>query len=177
VDRYDLIFIFSNLKVKNPFGCKKQAKHNTAIICTRRLEKREGEQKLSNKRNENERIVKNLYEAQKSSDFEKYFSLLSEDIVYRAAGNCQISGVHKGKEKLKKIGMITFKETEGTHSVEMKSLISTETHVAVVDTWRARRKGKEIEMDNLLVYKLENRKIVEIIEYIGDEKAHDDFWK
>lgn len=132
---------------------------------------------MDKKSNANEKVIKEMYKSLERGEFQNYFSVLSEEVVYRAAGDCVISGVHKGKEKLKEIGMITFKETGGTHSVKMKSLVSTDSHVAVVDTWRAKRKGKEIEMDNLLVYRLENDKIVEIIEFLGDEKAHDEFWK
>ena len=73
--------------------------------------------------------------------------------------------------------MITFKETQGTHRVEMKSLLATDSHVAVVDTWRASRKDKEIEMDNLIVFKLEDSKITEIREFLGDIMEHDEFWK
>jgi len=125
----------------------------------------------------NEQIVKKLYDAQSRAAFEEYFSLLSDDVVYYAAGDCLVSGVHKGKEKLKEIGMITFKETGGTHRVHLKSIIANDSYVAVVDTWKASRKGRDIEMDNLLVYKLECDKILEIREFIGDVKEHDDFWR
>ncbi len=133
--------------------------------------------KMGEKSVANEQLVKRLYEAQSRADFEEYFSLLSDEIVYHAAGDCLVSGVHRGKEKLKEIGMITFKETEGTHRVTLKSIIANDSYVAAVDTWKARRKGINIEMDNLLIYRIENEKIIEIREFIGNVKKHDDFWR
>ena len=132
---------------------------------------------MSEKSMANEKIVKKLYDAQSRANFEEYFSLLSNDVVYYAAGDCRLSGIHKGKEKLKEIGMITFKETGGTHRVTLKSIIANDCYVAVVDTWKASRKGSDIEMDNLLVYMIEGEKNKEIREFIGDVEKHDDFWR
>jgi uncharacterized protein len=128
-------------------------------------------------RDQNEKTIHELYDAIKKGDFERYFSYLSDEIVYYAAGNCLISGIHKGKEELKKIGAITFKETQGTHRVEFLSMVVTDKYAAVVDKWKASRKGKNIEMLNLLVYQMEGGKITEIREFIEDEKSHDEFWK
>ena len=132
---------------------------------------------VTSKSAQNAATIRELYQAIANRDFGRYLSLLSEEIVYYAAGNCLISGVHKGKDEVRRIGAITFEETKGTHRVEMKSLVATDSHVAVVDTWRASRNGKSIEMDNLLVYTLEDGKVTEIREFLGDEKAHDAFWK
>ena len=127
-------------------------------------------------REQNEKVIIEIYDALAKGDFKKYFSLLSDEIVYYAAGNCQLSGVHKGKEEIAKLGALTFKETQGTHTVVFQSMVATNAYVAVVDKWKASRKDKNIEMSNLLVYKLVEGKVAEIREYIEDEKAHDDFW-
>jgi len=126
---------------------------------------------------QNEKIVREIYRALSEGDYGKYFSLLSDDIVYYAAGDCQVSGIHKGKEELKRMGTLTFEETQGTHRVELKSLSATNTYVAAIDIWKASRNGNSIQMENLLVYKLKNGKVTEIREFIENEKLHDEFWR
>jgi ketosteroid isomerase-like protein len=125
----------------------------------------------------NEALIRRLYDALTSQDFQAYMNLLSDDIVYYAAGDCPVSGVHRGKEALMRIGQITFQETNGTHRVKLKRMVANESYVAVIDTWTAERKAKQIQMDNLLVYKIVAGKVTEIREFLGNEAKHDDFWK
>lgn len=125
----------------------------------------------------NERLVEELYSSLAEGNIEKYFSLLKDDVVYHAAGNCIVSGDHVGKKKIMEIGMTTMKETQNTHKVEFLEMVSTESHVAVVDKWTAERKGKRVEMKNLLVYKIVADQVAEISEFIGNEEEHDAFWE
>ncbi|MFH1373832.1 MAG: nuclear transport factor 2 family protein [bacterium] len=125
----------------------------------------------------NEELIRRLYRSLADGKFDEYYQYLSDDITYYAAGDCFASGVHKGKEQLRKIGYTTFKETNGTHRVELKQIVATDSHVAVIDKWTATRKEKTIDMDNLIVYTVENGMVREIREFIGDEKIHDEFWE
>lgn len=126
---------------------------------------------------ENEAIIAKLYEALANQNYQDYLDLMADDVVYHAAGNCPVSGIHKGKESLIKIGQLTFQKTNGTHKVKLKQIIANNAYVAVIDTWTAKRNEKEIQMDNLLIYKIESGKIKEIREYLEDENLHDEFWK
>ena len=126
---------------------------------------------------ENEVIIQRLYEALANQDFQGYLDMLADDVEYYAAGDCPVSGVHKGKEALIKIGQITFKETNGTHKVKMRRLVANNAYVAVIDTWTATRNRKEIQMNNLLIYKIVAGKVQEIREFLEDESEHDEFWK
>ncbi len=123
----------------------------------------------------NEALVRKIYDAWADRDFKAYLDLLSDDIIYHAAGNCPFSGIHKGKEAVIKMGQLAL-EIGGTQRVVFKQLIANDSHVAVIDRWTAEREAKTVQMDNLLVYKIESGKITEIWEFIEDEVAHDDFW-
>ena len=125
----------------------------------------------------NRALIKKLYDALEHQDFQGYLDCMADDVVYHAAGNCPVSGIHKGKESLVNIGKITFQETKGTHKVRLKQLIANKKHVAAVDTWTAKRNGQEIRMDNLIIYMIEAGKIKEVREFIEDEARHDLFWK
>ena len=132
---------------------------------------------MGQSKTENEAIIQKLYDALANQNFQEYMDLMADDVEYHAAGDCPISGVHKGKKELMKIGQITVEETNGTHQVKLKHLISNNSFVAAIDTWSAKRNGKKIQMDNLLIYKIESGKIKEIREFIEDELQHDAFWK
>jgi len=87
--------------------------------------------KIMSKQN-NEALIRNLYEAWAAQNFKAYFGLLADDIVYHAAGNCPFSGVHRGKEAVIKMGQLA-KELGGTHRVVLKQLMANESHIAVID--------------------------------------------
>ncbi|MCU0849568.1 MAG: nuclear transport factor 2 family protein [Spirochaetes bacterium] len=126
---------------------------------------------------ENIALIQRLYKSIESFDFNAYMELLRDDIVYHAAGNCPVSGTHKGKKAIAEIGRITFEETKGTHRVKLKELIANKSYATAIDTWSAARNGKTICMDNIIVYKIESGKVSEIFEFIEDEKEHDEFWR
>ena len=132
---------------------------------------------MSQSKTDNEALIRRLYDALENMDFQGYMDLMADDVEYHAAGNCPVSGIHKGKEDLARIGQITFRETNGTHRVKLQQIIANKSHVAVTDIWSATRNGKEIRMDNLLIYKVESGKVKEIREFLEDEIRHDEFWK
>jgi hypothetical protein len=127
--------------------------------------------------NKNIELIKALYKSIEAFDFNAYMDLLSDDIVYHAAGNCPVSGTHIGKKAIAEIGRITFEETKGTHRVKLKELIANKSYVTVIDTWSAGRNGKTISMDNIITYKIKSEKVCEIFEFIEDEIEHDEFWQ
>jgi ketosteroid isomerase-like protein len=124
----------------------------------------------------NEQTVRSLYDALADHDFATYMSLMSDDIVYHAAGNCPVSGVHRGKEALMATARKT-KELGLTQKITLKQLMANDAFVVALDTWSAERAGKQIVMDNFMVYRVEAGKVTEIRELIGDEIAHDAFWE
>ena len=49
-------------------------------------------------------LVQKLYDALANQNFQGYMDLMADDVEYHAAGDCPVSGVHKGKKELMKIG-------------------------------------------------------------------------
>lgn len=121
-------------------------------------------------------IIRRLYQSLEKGDFAAYLNLLTDDIVYHAAGHCFFAGDYHGKENLGKLAQMIYAETQGTHRAVRRHIMATATHVAVIDTWNAQRKGQTIQMDNLLVYRVADGKIAECWEYIENVEAHDAFW-
>ena len=73
----------------------KRLRYYTIRKPNRREQNKKRRGKLSEKGMVNEPIVEKLYDAQSRADFEEYFSLASEGIVYYAAGDCLVSGVER----------------------------------------------------------------------------------
>jgi ketosteroid isomerase-like protein len=121
-------------------------------------------------------IVRKLYQALENGDFSAYLNLLTDDIVYHAAGHCFFAGDYHGKENLGKLAQTIYSETQGTHRVTRCQIMATATYVAVIDTWNAQRNGRTIQMDNMLVYKVVDSKIAECWEFIENIAEHDTFW-
>ena len=121
-------------------------------------------------------IVRQMYQALEKGDFPAYLNLMADDVVYHAAGHCFFAGDYLGKENLGKLAVTVYSETQGTHRVTRRQIMGTASHVAVIDTWKAERKGRTIHMDNLLVYRVVDGKIAECWEFIEDVVEHDAFW-
>jgi ketosteroid isomerase-like protein len=121
-------------------------------------------------------VVRKLYQALEKGDLSAYFDLMADDIVYHAAGHCFFAGDYHGKESLGKLAKTVYLETQGTHRATRRHIMATAAYVAVIDTWRAERKGQTIQMDNLLVYRVVDSRIAEVWEFIENGEAHDAFW-
>jgi uncharacterized protein len=121
--------------------------------------------------------VEAWYAAVSAGDLEKVRGMLAPDAVFHVAGDSPISGDHRGHEEIFALAVRTLTETDGTFKTELLDSISNEVYSAAKHRWTATRRGKGIEMVNIIVFRWDDEgRLAERWEFLGDAAAHDRFW-
>jgi hypothetical protein len=124
-----------------------------------------------------EQTVRQYYEARNRGDREAMLDLVAEDAVFHVAGRSPISGDHRGRAELQRLGAHVFGETGGTYRTDLLDVLANGTHVVSRHRWSATRNGRSIEMVNFNVFRFApDGRICERWEFVEDDAAHDSFW-
>ncbi len=124
----------------------------------------------------NEQLIRDGYEAFSAGDMETLGSLFKADAVHSVPGNNQITGDYKGVDDVLAFYGKLFELTDGSMSVELKSVKVDGDKVAAVHNAKAERAGKKFDGETTLNFTIEAGKIARIDEVPSDQKAEDEFW-
>ena len=122
-----------------------------------------------------EEIVRRLFTARARGDFEAVRSLFTEDAVWHEPGDADYSGDHRGRDTIIALMQALSAATEGTFVLEPQEFLTTEEHAVARVRWRAERRGRSVEGNELAVYRFFGDRIAEVwFFYDGfDADAHD----
>ena len=124
-----------------------------------------------------EQTIRQYYEARNRGDREAMLDLVAEEAVFHVAGGSPISGDHRGRAALQRLGSQVFGETGGTYRTDLLDILANDTHVVSRHRWSATRNGRSIEMVNFNVFRFAaDGRIDERWEFVEDDAAHDAFW-
>lgn len=98
-------------------------------------------------------------------------------MVALIGGDCVVTGEHRGKDAIVRLGELVHEETAGTFRTGLLSVQANDSHAVTLHRWTAERRGERVEMDNFIVYRFERGLVAERWEYVSDQHAHDTFWR
>lgn len=116
------------------------------------------------------------YEAFAQGDMTTLNDLLSDDIVWHAAGNNTISGDYVGKEAVFGLLARIGQETGGSFKNEIHDLLANDKHGVALVNISAARGDKTIEGRSIHVFHMTDGKMTEFWVYPEDRAAMDAFW-
>jgi ketosteroid isomerase-like protein len=126
---------------------------------------------------ENAAVVRRGYEAFNAGDINALNEMFDESAVWHAPGRSALAGDYEGREAtfgyLGRLGQ----ETEGNFRAELGHLLADDDdYVVGVQRSRAERQGKNLDVGNCIVFRLEDGRVVEVWEHFDDLFAWDEFW-
>ncbi|MFI6300010.1 nuclear transport factor 2 family protein [Nonomuraea sp. NPDC050790] len=80
------------------------------------------------------------------------FGLLADDVVFHIGGDCIVTGEHRGKDAIVRLGTLVREETGGTFHTRLLSVQANDSYAVTLHHGTAERRGERIEMDNFIVY-------------------------
>ncbi|MEV4089172.1 nuclear transport factor 2 family protein [Nonomuraea fuscirosea] len=122
-------------------------------------------------------LTRRLYELAGAGDLPGYLALLADVVVFHIGGDCVVTGEHRGKDAIVRLGELVHEETAGTFRTGLLSVQANDSHAVTLHRWTAERRGERVEMDNFIVYRFERGLVAERWEYVSDQQAHDTFWR
>jgi uncharacterized protein len=124
---------------------------------------------------ENAATVRRGYELFNSGNLEGLRQIFAEDVVWHAGGRGRLSGDKRGRDAAFAYFGQLGQETGGTFRAELHDIVANDEHVVGLHTNTARR-GKSLNVKEVLVFHLRNGKVVEAWEHYEDRQTWDEFF-
>ena len=121
--------------------------------------------------------LRDFFAAVKERDIQRVAGSISPEAVYHVPGQSVIAGEHAGLDGIGGLMGTLMQESGGTLNVELLDVLANDRYAVTLTNITAERKGKSLDMNNVMVHRLdEEGRIVGRWEYIEDQAAFDDFW-
>jgi uncharacterized protein len=125
---------------------------------------------------ENEAVVRRIFEAFARKEGFALRGLFAEDAVWTVPGEGVMSGTFRGRDEIFRFLGRLPKETDGTYSSELRDVLSSDERAAALYCARGTRRGRTLELDQLLLFRIEHGLVREVLALPSDPAAFEEFW-
>jgi ketosteroid isomerase-like protein len=119
-------------------------------------------------------LISEGYAAFGRGDMETLARLFNADMVWHALRLGELSGDKVGFDAVLAFFGKTMELTQGAFSVVPEEILASDTTAAVVCRSRARRNGRELDDQQVHLFRIRDGQVVEVWQYAGP--SADDFW-
>jgi ketosteroid isomerase-like protein len=124
----------------------------------------------------NEALVRAIFEAFARKEGFALRGLFAEDAVWTVPGKGVMAGVHRGREDIFRFLARLPKETDGTYGSSLRDVLASEGRAAALYTAHGTRRGLTLELDQLLLFRIEDGLVREVLALPSDPDAFEEFW-
>jgi uncharacterized protein len=125
---------------------------------------------------ENEAIVRRIFDAFARKEGLALRGLFAEDAVWFVPGRGAMAGTYGGREAIFRFLGRLPKETGGTYRSELTDVLASESRAAALYRARGTRHGRTLELDQLLLFRIEGGLVREVLALPSDPGAFEAFW-
>ncbi len=125
---------------------------------------------------ENEAMVRQIFDAFARKEGFALRGLFAEDAVWTVPGSGVMAGVFRGREEIFRFLTRLPKETEGTYGSELRDVLASDDRAAALYLARGTRDGRTLELDQLLLFRIDGGLVREVLALPTDPAAFDAFW-
>ena len=126
---------------------------------------------------ENATLLRRLFDAFSRRDAAVVAELLGEDVVWTVPGDAPVAGEHRGRRPVVRFLGQTSRLTGGTYRSELRyALGGDDRAVAVYRATGRRPDGRTLDIDQILLCRVENGRLVEVAAVPTDQAAFEAFW-
>ena len=124
----------------------------------------------------NEALVRRIFEAFARSEGFALRGVFAEDAVWTVPGRGVMAGVHRGRDEIFRFLARLPKETDGTYGSTLRDVLASDERAAALYTAGGTRRGRTLELDQVLLFRIEDGLVREVLALPGDPEAFEEFW-
>jgi ketosteroid isomerase-like protein len=124
----------------------------------------------------NEALVRSIFDAFSRKEGFALRGLFAEDAVWTVPGRGVMAGVHRGRDEIFRFLARLPKETDGTYGSVLRDVLVSDGRAAALYTARGSRRGRTLELDQVLLFRIEDGLVREVLALPGDPDAFEEFW-
>ena len=125
---------------------------------------------------DNDALVRRLFDAFARNEGLALRGLFADDAVWTVPGHGVMAGVHRGREEIFRFLARLPKETDGTYGPRLLDVLASDERAAALYTARGTRHGKTLELDQVLLFRIEGGLVREVLALPSDPEAFEEFW-
>jgi ketosteroid isomerase-like protein len=124
----------------------------------------------------NEELTRRGFDAFAKGDVDTLRALFDQDAVWHVPGRNQLSGDHRGVDRILGLFAKIAELTGGTFRTDVHDVVANDEHAVTIYVGRGEREGRTLEDRNVLVSHIRNGKIAEAWLLSDDQYAADEFF-
>jgi uncharacterized protein len=125
---------------------------------------------------DNAALVRRIFDAFARREGLALRGLFAEEAVWTVPGAGVMAGTYRGREEIFRFLARLPKETDGTYGSELVDVLASETRAAALYRARGSRHGRTLEIDQLLLFKIEDGLVRQVLALPSDPDAFEEFW-
>jgi ketosteroid isomerase-like protein len=125
---------------------------------------------------ENESIVRRIFDAFARKEGLALRGLFADDAVWSVPGGGVMAGAYEGREAIFRFLAKLPKETEGTYGSELVDVLASDQRAAALYRARGTRHGRTLELDQVLLFRIEGGLVRHVLALPSDPDAFEKFW-
>ena len=125
---------------------------------------------------ENEALVRSVFSAFARKEGFALRGLFADDAVWRVPGRGVMAGVYRGRDEIFRFLARLPRETDGTYGSELIDVLVSDERAAALYRARGTRHGRTLELDQVLLFRIDNGLIREVLALPSDPDAFEAFW-
>ena len=101
----------------------------------------------------------------------------AEDLVLHIPGRSRHAGTFRGQDAVLAYYTRLFRDTDGKFQpLGVDDILASDTHAASLVRWRVERDGQTLDIDRVVIYRIEDGRIAEIWVRDWDQYAYDELF-
>ena len=124
----------------------------------------------------NEAVVREIFGAFARKEGFALRGLFAEDAVWSVPGRGVMAGTYRGRDEIFRFLTRLPKETDGTYGSELVDVLASDSHAAALYRARGTRRGRTLELDQVLLFTLEDGCVTRVLALPSDPDAFEEFW-
>jgi uncharacterized protein len=125
---------------------------------------------------ENEGVVRRIFDAFARRDAFALRSCFAADAVWTVPGDGAMAGVYRGPDAIFRFLARLPKETDGTYRSRLVDVLTSDGRAAALYRASGSRRGRSLDIDQVLLFRLEDGAVAEVLALPSDPAAFEDFW-
>ncbi|HEX2293645.1 MAG TPA: nuclear transport factor 2 family protein [Gaiellaceae bacterium] len=124
----------------------------------------------------NQAVVRRIFDAFARKQAFALRDLFAPDAVWTVPGDGAMAGVYRGREQIFRFLARLPKETAGTYRSRLVDVLASDERAAAVYRASGERHGRTLDLDQVLLFRLEGGLVRDVLALPSDPAAFEEFW-
>jgi len=125
---------------------------------------------------ENGVLVRRIFDAFARKEGFALRGLFAEDAVWNVPGRGVMAGTYEGRDAIFRFLARLPAETGGTYGSELVDVLASDGRAAALYRARGTRHGRTLELDQVLLFRIEGGLVRDVLALPSDPEAFEEFW-